>query len=176
MSALRFFVDPDITKAKTLSTDFYTDPGVFAESKEKIFSRCWHFLGSSAQLPNPGDMQPLTLLDPLLNEPLLLSRDLEGEINNQNLHYLEVVKWRNQLYNIFLMKEVMDLNVPYSKIDSFKKREEPLLSSRKEDFMQYANISQLRLNSNEFLYTNYENVFKKGESLLALLKKEYHLK
>lgn len=81
MSTPRFFVDPDITKAKTLSTDFYTDPEVFAESKEKIFSRCWHFLGSSAQLPNPGDMQPLTLLDPLLNEPLLLSRDLEGELH-----------------------------------------------------------------------------------------------
>ena len=102
-------------------------------------------------------------------------RNLESEINNQNLIYLEVVKWRNQLYNIFLMKEVMDLNVPYSTIDSFKKREMPLLSSRKEDFMQYANISQHRLLSNEFLYVTYEKVFKKGKSLLALLKKEYHL-
>ena len=73
------------------------------------------------------------------------------------------------------MREVMDLNVPYSKIDSFKKREMPLLSSRKEDFMQYANISQYRLTSNEFLYNTYENVLKKGESLLVLLKKEYHL-
>jgi len=102
-------------------------------------------------------------------------RNLQSEIDNQNLHYLELIKLRNQLYNIFLMKEVMDLNVPYSKIDSFKKREMPLLSSGKEDFMQYANISQFRLISNEFLYTNYENVFKKGEDLLALLKKEYHL-
>ena len=103
-------------------------------------------------------------------------RNLESEINNQNLIYLEVVKWRNQLYNIFLTKEVMDLNIPYSKIDSFKKREMPLLSSGKEDFMQFANISQHRLISNEFLYTTYENVFKKGKSLLTLLKKEYHLK
>ena len=102
-------------------------------------------------------------------------RNLQSEINNQNLHYLEVIKWRNQLYNIFMMEEVMNLNVPYSKIDSFKKREIPLLSSRKEDFIQYANISQYRSGSNEFLYTLYENVFKKGESLLALLKKEYHL-
>ena len=103
-------------------------------------------------------------------------RNLLSEIDNQQRDDLEVLKWRNQLFNIFLMKEVMDLNIPYSKIDSFKKRETPLLGSGKEDFIQYANISQLRLNSNEFLYTRYENVLKKGESLLALLKKEYHLK
>ena len=96
-------------------------------------------------------------------------RYLQSEINNENLHYLEVIKWRNQLFNIFLMKEVMDLNIPNSKIDSFKKREIPLLSSRKEDFIQYANISQFRSTNNEFLYTHYENVFKEGESLLALL-------
>ena len=103
-------------------------------------------------------------------------RNLQSEIDNQNLHYLELIKWRNQLYNIFLMKEVMDLNVPYSKIDSFKKREMSLLSSRKEDFMQYANISQFRLTSNGFIYNRYENMLKKGEDLLALLKNEYHLK
>ena len=102
-------------------------------------------------------------------------RNLESEINNQNLYYLEMIKWRNQLFNIFWMRELQDLKVPYSKIDSFKKRETPLLSSRKEDFFQYANISQQRLNSNWYLFTIYENVFKKGESLLALLKKEYHL-
>ena len=103
-------------------------------------------------------------------------RNLESEINNENLIYLEVIKWRNQLYNIFLMKEVMDLDIPYSKIDSFKNNPLPLLSLRKEDFMQFANISQHRLINNWFLYTTYENVFKNGKSLLALLKKEYHLK
>jgi len=103
-------------------------------------------------------------------------RNLESEINNQNQIYLEVIKWRNQLYNIFLMKEVMDLEVSYSKIDSFKNNTLPLLSLRKEDFIQFANVSQFRLTSNEFLYNRYENVLKKGDSLLALLKKEYHLK
>jgi hypothetical protein len=102
-------------------------------------------------------------------------RNLQSEIDNENLHYLELVKWRSQLFNIYLMKEVMDLNVPYIKIDSFKKNLLPLLSLKKEDFIQYANISQFRLIGNEFLYTRYLNVFKKGETLLALLKKEYHL-
>ena len=102
-------------------------------------------------------------------------RNLESEINNENLLYLEVIKWRNQLYNIFLMREVMDLDVPYSKIDSFKNDPLALLSLRKEDFMQFANIAQHRLTSNWALYTLYEKVFKSGESLLALLQKEYHL-
>ena len=102
-------------------------------------------------------------------------RNLESEINNENLLYLEVIKWRNQLYNIYLMREVMDLDVPYSKIDSFKNNPLPLLSLKKEDFMQFANITQHRLTSNWVLYTLYETVFKSGESLLALLKKEYHL-
>jgi hypothetical protein len=103
-------------------------------------------------------------------------RYLQSQITNQDLHYLEVVKWRNQLFNMYLMNEIMDLDVPLSKIDSFKKKPLPLLSLRKEDFMQYANISQLRVGTNKFLYSVYEEVFKNGESLLALLKKEYHLK
>jgi hypothetical protein len=102
-------------------------------------------------------------------------RYVQSQINNQNLHYLEVVKWRNQLFNIYLMNEIMDLNIPLSKIDSFKKSPLQPLSLRKEDFIQYSNISQYRVNSNKFLYSQYENVLKNGENLLALLKKEYHL-
>jgi hypothetical protein len=73
------------------------------------------------------------------------------------------------------MNEIMDLNIPLSKIDSFKKSPLQPLSLRKEDFIQYSNISQYRVNSNKFLYSQYENVFKNGENLLALLKKEYQL-
>ena len=103
-------------------------------------------------------------------------RDLHSEIENQNVPYLELLKWRNQLFNIYFMKEVMDLTISVNKIDSFKNKLLPLVSLRKEDFIQYANISQGRLISNWNLYTLYEGVFKEGDSLLALLKKEYHLK
>ena len=39
-----FEIDPDIRKAMTLASDFYTDPAYFELSKEKIFARSWQFL------------------------------------------------------------------------------------------------------------------------------------
>ena len=39
-----FEIDPDITRAETLSAQFYLDEKYFEASKEKIFARCWHFL------------------------------------------------------------------------------------------------------------------------------------
>ena len=34
-----FFIDPDISKANTISKDYYTSPAYFEESKEKIFTQ-----------------------------------------------------------------------------------------------------------------------------------------
>jgi len=34
----RFIIDPDIAKAKTPDTGFYTDPALFEASKEKLFA------------------------------------------------------------------------------------------------------------------------------------------
>ena len=103
-------------------------------------------------------------------------RDLKSEIQNQSLIYLELIKWRNQLFNTYFMNEVMNLSVPISKVDSFKKRAMPLLTLKKEYFIQYANVCQMRLYNNGFIYELYENVFRRGEDLLVLLKKGYHLK
>lgn len=38
-------VDPDIRRAKTLPSAFYTDEVNFELSKEKIFARTWQFAG-----------------------------------------------------------------------------------------------------------------------------------
>ena len=73
-----FNVDPDISKAKTLSTDFYIDPKYFNEAKEKIFSKSWQFAGDAGLLKEPGQCQPFTLLENYLDEPLLLTRDKEN--------------------------------------------------------------------------------------------------
>ena len=102
-------------------------------------------------------------------------RDLETGVTDETLVNLELIKWRNKLFNTYLMNEVMNFDVPFEKIDSFKKKNIPLLSSRKEDFIQYSNICQMRLYNNGFIYDNYKKVLKRGESLLALLKKEYNL-
>jgi choline monooxygenase len=42
----RYFVDPDIAKAKTTDADFYTSVEVFEECKEKLFATSWQFIGS----------------------------------------------------------------------------------------------------------------------------------
>ena len=78
---MRFSVDPEIAKAKTLSTDFYTDPAVFEEAKEKIFASSWQFAGDAGLISEPGQCHPFTLLEEYLNEPLLLTRDQEGHIH-----------------------------------------------------------------------------------------------
>jgi choline monooxygenase len=82
----RFFVDPDIAKAKTLSTDFYTDPALYEAAKEKIFAKSWQFIGDATLAAEPGQCCPLTLLENYLDEPLALTRD-----NNNTLHVLSNV-------------------------------------------------------------------------------------
>lgn len=77
----RFFVDPDIAKAKTLHTDFYTDPAIFELSKEKIFAPSWQWLGDAGEVANPGQCRPFLLLEDFLDEPLVLTRDKTGNIH-----------------------------------------------------------------------------------------------
>jgi choline monooxygenase len=64
-------IDPDITRARTLTSDFYTDPAWFEASKEKIFARSWQFLG---QVGAFDSLKPVTMLPEMLGEPLLLSK------------------------------------------------------------------------------------------------------
>ncbi|MGE0773365.1 MAG: aromatic ring-hydroxylating dioxygenase subunit alpha [Cyclobacteriaceae bacterium] len=77
----RFEIHPDIAKAKTLSTDFYTDPAIFEASKEKIFSKCWHYVGDTDRVKEKGWVTPVTLLESYLDEPLILSRDKENQLH-----------------------------------------------------------------------------------------------
>jgi choline monooxygenase len=79
MTAL--FVDPDIAKAKTLSTDFYTDPKYFQKAREKIFSRSWQFTGDTSLAKNPGQCFPISLLENYLDEPLLLTMDKQQQLH-----------------------------------------------------------------------------------------------
>lgn len=64
-----FEIAPDIRKAKTLSTEFYTDPSHFELSKEKIFARTWQFLGKADEFDN---LRPINILPEFLDEPVLL--------------------------------------------------------------------------------------------------------
>lgn len=66
---MTFFIDPDIRKAHTLPSEFYTDGAFFETSKEKIFARTWQFLGGPEIA---AGLTPVTLLPGFLDEPVLV--------------------------------------------------------------------------------------------------------
>ncbi len=70
-----FEIDPDIRKARTLPSEFYTDPASFELSKVKIFEKAWHFAGRS---DDPITLRPLDLLPGFLGEPLLIAKTDSG--------------------------------------------------------------------------------------------------
>lgn len=70
-----FEIDPEIRKARTLPSDFYTDPSIFDISKKKIFARSWQFAG---RVDDRNSLRPFALLPGLLDEPLLIVRSDSG--------------------------------------------------------------------------------------------------
>ena len=55
----QFYIDPDIRKATTLPTSFYTDPKVFELVKEKVFATTWQWVGNAQTLiPLEGSVAP----------------------------------------------------------------------------------------------------------------------
>lgn len=81
-----FNINPDISSAETLPSEFYTNEKYFDLSKEKIFSRSWQYVCDAESARIPGQIFPLTLLENYLDVPLILSRD-----RNDRLHCLSNV-------------------------------------------------------------------------------------
>jgi choline monooxygenase len=75
------FVDEDISIAKTLNKDFYLSEPVFQEAKERIFLKCWHYIGDESMVEDKNDCYPFTLLSQYLDEALVLTKDSSGTIN-----------------------------------------------------------------------------------------------
>ena len=65
-------IDPNIRKARTLPSRYYTNEEVFAEVVDR-FADCWHFAAHESQLAE-HNVLPLEHLESLLGEPMLLSR------------------------------------------------------------------------------------------------------
>jgi len=76
-----FEVHPDISQAKTIATDFYLHADVFRLAKEKIFARTWHLIGDTDQVRESGWVTPVNLMENFLDEPLILSRDKQGDLH-----------------------------------------------------------------------------------------------
>src|SRR5690242_8064928 len=64
-----FEIDPNIRKARTLASEFYTDPTYFDISKEKIFARTWQVVGTANEVNN---LKPVNILEGFLDVPALL--------------------------------------------------------------------------------------------------------
>lgn len=76
-----FNINPDIKNSPTLPSEFYKDEKYFEKSKEKIFSKTWQFIGDTDLVKVPGQVYPFTMLEGFMNEPLLLTRDYDDNIN-----------------------------------------------------------------------------------------------
>ncbi len=74
-------VDPQVERAATIPSRFYTDPGLFEASKDALFARSWQFVGDLDQVKVPGQVAPSVLLEGFLDEPLLLTRDRDDGLH-----------------------------------------------------------------------------------------------
>ena len=66
-------IDPDIRKAHTLPSRFYTDEESFTDLVAG-FEECWHFAAHEDQL-SENNILPLEHMESLVGEPMLLTRD-----------------------------------------------------------------------------------------------------
>jgi choline monooxygenase len=78
---VKFEIDADITRASTPPSRVYHDPAEFAVQRDRIFARSWLHAGDAGRVRAPGHVLPFTLLPGCLDEPLLLSRDQDGELH-----------------------------------------------------------------------------------------------
>lgn len=65
----------------TLPAAFYADPGHFAEQRERVLARAWHFGGDARDLQTPKSVRPFTLLEQCLDEPLVWVRTAGNELH-----------------------------------------------------------------------------------------------
>jgi choline monooxygenase len=78
---MQFHIDPDITKAQTLSSSFYLDEEFFEASKEKIFARTWQLIATADDVAAKGRIHPVNMLSGFLDEPVFVSRGAGDELN-----------------------------------------------------------------------------------------------
>lgn len=71
-------IHPEISRAHTLPSRYYTCPEYYRRQVEGPLARGWHFLEGAAALPAEGDALPLVLLPGCLDEPLALVQSPRG--------------------------------------------------------------------------------------------------
>lgn len=74
-------IDPDVAKAQTLPAHLYRTPEAHQAAIDGVFARSWHYLSSVEEAPERGEARPLVLGEGSLDEPVLLTRDEQGELH-----------------------------------------------------------------------------------------------
>ena len=73
-------IDPDITKAATLTGDFYTSEKCFEQVLEDVFAENWQFIADDSKLKENRQAFPFRFLGDALPEPLVLVNN-DGDVN-----------------------------------------------------------------------------------------------
>ena len=69
-------IDPNIRSAYTLPSTFYRSELNFMQLRERVYRRSWNFAGVMEN--TAANVVPLDLLPGFIDEPLVLTRDREG--------------------------------------------------------------------------------------------------
>jgi choline monooxygenase len=80
MGLERIEIDRDPARAHTLPREAYGDPAWFAEQVERVLSKAWHRIGDETLVPTAGSIVPVEWLPGTVAEPLVLTRDEQGEV------------------------------------------------------------------------------------------------
>ena len=78
---IKYKIDSDISKARTLHSDYYTDNKIFSESIDNIFQDSWQLVAHRQEFENKNVI-PITILP---QEPLILTKD------NSDIHCISNV-------------------------------------------------------------------------------------
>ena len=70
---MNFNVNPDISKAKSIDSEFYTDPKYLSLSLNKIFKKSWQLACHKSELSNTN-IYPFTFLENSVNEPFIITK------------------------------------------------------------------------------------------------------
>lgn len=81
MSSLDWGIEDDIRRASTLPGSAYGDPRVFELARERVFARSWQLVADTDMVRVPGQVHPFTLLEGMLDEPLVLTRDAQDRLH-----------------------------------------------------------------------------------------------